>query len=437
MRPTDALPHPSEWQATTVGRSIEVKRGVSWSKEQEHSQPASGRAPVIGISNVQDRLDLTNILYLSGLRPAAVEKARVSAGWTVMVGSNGNRARIGNAVLVREDAEFLFASFLIGAKPTAGSELYPEYFFRWLSTEQVQAYLSASSEGTTGLSNLSHSFFRAMSIPVPPPDEQAAIARILDAVDIALERTRAAVERARELRQSLIHELLTRGIEKRGQRRGAAGVIPENWGCEPLGELLAEGPTNGVYRPESDYAAHGTRIIRIDDFEDGRIKAVAALRRVVVEPVICDKYAVCPDDVVINRVNSLSHIGKATLVPPLQEPTIFESNMMRVRCGPRMLPSFLNIVLRSDIARKHWLARAKPAVNQASINQRDARELPVPIPGRDGEQGKIVAIVGAAEKQIDALSDVMTAQQQLKKSLMHDLLTGRVRVRGVSKAPAS
>ncbi len=33
------------------------------------------------------------------------------------------------------------------------------------------------------------------------PDEQAAIARILDAVDTALECTRAAVERARELEQ--------------------------------------------------------------------------------------------------------------------------------------------------------------------------------------------------------------------------------------------
>ena len=45
-----------------------------------------------------------------------------------------------------------------------------------------------------GLSNLSHSFFKSMSIPLPPPEEQAAIARILDAVDTALERTRETVQ---------------------------------------------------------------------------------------------------------------------------------------------------------------------------------------------------------------------------------------------------
>ena len=437
MRPTDALPHPADWNTTTVGQSVGVKRGVSWSKEQEHSRPGADRVPVIGIRNVQDRLDLTDLLFLSGLRPAALDKTRVSAGWTIIVGSNGNRARIGNAVLVREHAGFLFASFLIGAKPTADSALSSDYFFRWLSTEQVQAYLSASSEGTTGLSNLSHTFFRAMSVPVPPPDEQAAIARILDAVDTALERTRAAVERARELRTSLIQELLSRGIAREEQRGSAAGCIPKSWAFDALGKHLAEGPTNGVYRPESDYAAHGTRIIRIDDFEDGQIKSIERLRRVVVEPIIQTRYAVAQDDVLINRVNSLSHIGKATLVPPLHESTIFESNMMRVRCGPGLLPAFLNLVLCSDIARRHWLARAKPAVNQASVNQRDARELPVPIPRTRDEQDEIVAIVSAAQKQIDNLSHVGTAQQQVKRSLMHDLLTGRVRVRDASKAAAS
>lgn len=317
----------------------------------------------------------------------------------------------------------------------ARAETHPSVLFHLLSS--LFPFLNSATTGTA-VPHLDLDLLLRLPLGIPEsPEEQAAIARILDAVDTALERTRETVERAREFRQSLIHELLALGIEKRAQRRSAAGFIPENWDCEPLGELLAEGPTNGVYRPESDYAAHGTRIIRIDDFEDGRIKAIATLRRVVVEPVICDRYAVYPDDVLINRVNSLSHIGKATLVPPLQEPTIFESNMMRVRCGSRMLPSFLNIVLCSDIARKHWLARAKPAVNQASINQRDARELPVPVPSRDGEQGKIVAIVGAADKQIRALSEVMAAQQQLKRSLMHDLLTGRVRVQDASKVAES
>ena len=49
MRPTDAISHPADWNTTTVGRSVTIKRGVSWSKEQEHHESGEGRYPVIGI----------------------------------------------------------------------------------------------------------------------------------------------------------------------------------------------------------------------------------------------------------------------------------------------------------------------------------------------------------------------------------------------------
>jgi hypothetical protein len=89
MRPTDALPHPEDWGTTTVARGVDLRRGVSWSKNQEHAEPGIGRVPVIRIGNVQRTLELEDLLYLSGLKPAVIEKKRVTAGWTVLVGSNG------------------------------------------------------------------------------------------------------------------------------------------------------------------------------------------------------------------------------------------------------------------------------------------------------------------------------------------------------------
>jgi hypothetical protein len=84
MRPTDALPHPDDWSTTTVGQNVELKRGVSWSKDQEHAEPGLGRVPVIGIGNVQNTLELPDLLYLSGLRPEIAEKKRVTSGWTIV-----------------------------------------------------------------------------------------------------------------------------------------------------------------------------------------------------------------------------------------------------------------------------------------------------------------------------------------------------------------
>ncbi len=255
--------------------------------------------PVIGIKNIQDRLELNDLLYLSGLSSSDVEKARVSANWTVIVGSNGNRNRIGNAQLIRNDAGFLFASFLIGAKPKSDSGLRPDYFFRWLSSEQVQSYLSASAEGTTGLSNLSHSFFKSMSIPVPPPEEQAAIARILGAVDTALERTRETVQSAEDLQ----------------------GVVLE----DAFARLEAEHCRLGTFATEVRYGtsvasndkAHGNPVLRIPNVVGDRL-ALNDLAFVELSEPDVERLRLADGDLLLVRTNgNPNYVGRSS---PRQSP---------------------------------------------------------------------------------------------------------------------
>lgn len=140
---------------------------------------------------------------------------RAGQGWSILVGSNGNRNRIGNAVYQPVDTGFLFASFLIAAKPKPDSGILPPFFFRWLQAYEVQSRISASAEGSTGLSNLAHDFFRAMEIAHPGEAGQARIIRILDAVDAAIDRTRAALDRASRLRTAVVQSAFA-GLERAG-----------------------------------------------------------------------------------------------------------------------------------------------------------------------------------------------------------------------------
>jgi type I restriction enzyme, S subunit len=250
-------------------------------------------------------------------------------------------------------------------------------------------------------------------VPVPPPDEQTAIAHVLDAVDAAIDRAREALDRAHALQASTIHDLVA--------------DCSRNYRNEVLRNLIAEGPTNGLYRPESDYGAKGTPIVRIDSFSDGAISNLAGLRRVVVPSALRERFALTQGDVLINRVNALTHIGKAAIVPELEEPTIFESNMMRLRCSVALVPEYLGLILRSDIAKRHWLARAKPAVNQVSINQRDTNALAFPLP-KPPRQCEIAQLVQASDTLAHRSLERFFALQTLKESLRHDLLTGAVRV---------
>ena len=114
-------------------------------------------------------------------------------------------------------------------------------------------------------------------------------------------------------------------------------------------------------------------------------------------------------------------------VPAISEPTVFESNMMRLQCGLNLRPGYLLLVLRSNIARRHWLSRAKAAVNQVSINQRDVKALRIPLPNAE-EQKALEAAVSAADRVHRLHSERHLQLKTLKQSLMHDLLTGTVRI---------
>ena len=435
MRPTDALPHPADWRTTTVRRSVELRRGVSWSKEQEHAEPAQNRMPVIGIKNVQSRLELNDLLYLSGLQHSDVEKGRISADWTVLVGSNGNRNRIGSAVLINADAGFLFASFLVGAKPKADSRLRPDYFFRWLSTEQVRGSLSASAEGTTGLSNLSHSFLKNMSIPVPPTGEQAAIARILDAVDTALERTREAVGRARDYRHALVQRVLAEGLCGEEQRKTPIGYIPKSWQVVTVKSVVDE------FQYGLSVAMEGRGslpILRMGNIQDGGI-TFYDLKYVDLTAEITKPYLLSRGDVLFNRTNSQEWVGKIGIYRHDMQ-AVFASYLIRLLpVTTRVDPYYLGHVLGTHSAQCRIKRFATPGVQQVNVNATNLGKVLIPLPvGEHGllEQRQIGALLEAAERLIRSYEPMLVAQETLKRSLTHDLVTGRVRVRDLSKEPA-
>lgn len=431
MRPTDAIPHPGDWGTTTVGQSIEFKRGLSWSKEQEHSEPGSGRVAVIGITNVQNRLDLRDLLYLSGVKPPAVKKARVSAGWVLAVGSNGNRDRIGNAVLIREDSDYLFASFLVGLKPKPGSGLSSEYFFRWLSTDQVQAYLSASSEGTTGLNNLSDSFFKAMSIPVPSDSEQLTIARILDEVDTAIDRTSTAVERARTLHHSLLHALLEKGIDP---KQPSSGSHPRHWPVRRVDQVAEVGSGVTLGKDVSAFKSIELPYLRVANVQDGHLD-LSTIKTVRVRADEVPDYRLEPGDVLMTEGGDIDKLGRGTIWDGQIKDCLHQNHIFRIRANRDVLePEFFSLVVESDIAKRYFNRVAKRTTNLASTNKTQVRAFQFPVPRTTEEQRQIVVIMKACKQALSALVSKQDGLLKLKKALMHDLLTGSVRAIDESKA---
>jgi len=92
--------------------------------------------------------------------------------------------------------------------------------------------------------------------------------------------------------------------------------------------------------------------------------------------------------------------------------------------------------LNSSYAQRFWNARCATSSGLNTINQRTLKRLIVPVPSTQ-EQDAIAELVGRQREYVEALIAKQARIEQLKRSVMHDLLTGRVRVRDVAQAAAS
>lgn len=195
-----------------------------------------------------------------------------------------------------------------------------------------------------------------------------------------------------------------------------------------LGDLLPKPYTNGLYKGVEFYG-EGIKILRINDFDtDGNLTS-KEMEKVKLSEIEIKNYQLNDRDIVINRVNSLTHLGKAILWEKKDNsPTVYESNMMRIEHDELViLPEFLIKVLHSEPTKAHFSKVAKRAVAQCSINQQDVKSLKVPLPSLL-EQKKIVQILQIWDEAIEKTQKLLFANTQQKKALMYYLLSGKKRL---------
>ena len=102
---------------------------------------------------------------------------------------------------------------------------------------------------------INSSVLRRLRIQTPPLPEQRRIARILTTVDEVIERTEALkIAKYQAIKQGLLHDLLTRGVDARGRlhpaprqeapalyKESPLGWIPKKWNVTTLGKTVADG----------------------------------------------------------------------------------------------------------------------------------------------------------------------------------------------------
>jgi len=266
--------------------------------------------------------------------------------------------------------------------------------------------------GTTRL-KLNQGNLKSIPFPLPPRAEQDRIVAKVDALMSQHAAMQQAMERIPQLLKDFRQQVLTQAVTGKLTEEWRVGKELEEWEETDLDELLVDTPKNGAYYPKSKYGS-GTRIIRIDSFYDGFMKYWEKVQKVEISEKDYETYKLEQNNILINRVNSIDYLGKCMLVDNLQEPAIFESNMMRLVLNENIVkPKYLRTYLISQLGIKELRKNAKHAVNQASINQTDVKSVLVNVPPLQEQQ----EIVHRVERLFEKATAIEQRYEQLKSQI--------------------
>jgi len=427
------IPLPIGWNEEPLGTLVTTKRGCSWSKEEEREQPSEDTIPVLRIPNIQKKLNLSILLHLQGVTAEQQKSSAVTKGWTLMVGSNGNPKRIGDSVLMDEDREMVFASFLLALRPASDrNEIIDEFLACWLQAHRIHEFISETSQMTTGLANISWSACRKLPVRFPTDRiEQTRIAETLKAADDNINAIEEQIHRAERVKKALLQSLFVYGLPGSNAEKSESkvGLVPSHWVVQRIGETFREPPFNGV-SPESRPNPPGTPILNVGCIKDG-LCTIAELSYVDVDDATILVNAAKEGDFFVLRGNgNRDFVGTGGWLresPP--ENCIFSDKLIRLRFDKeRVAKGFFPYLWQSRAFQIRLQSKAQSSSGLWMMNKRDISREWVALPPKH-EQEEMITILDAASSQLAALQLQLIAARRVKQSLLQNLLTGKIRMK--------
>ena len=293
--------------------------------------------------------------------------------------------------------------------------------------------LDKVSQGTT-FAAISGNELKSLLIAEIPEQEAAVLETILDTLDTQIQQTEALIAKLKKVKEGLLHDLLTRGIDENGRLRPRYEQAPELYKESPLGLIPREWiPSSGVeackeivvgivIKPTQYYRASGVPILRSANVRENYLSLDNLIHMSPQDHKAMSKSAVKPGDVLTVRTG---YPGTSCVV----DGSIEQANCVDIiisRTGEGLDPNFWSLWINSDFGKGHVL-KSQGGLAQQHFNVGDLKKIQLPIPTMT-EQLKIVRSWKALQKQVQQETTQLAKLQAQKHGLMDDLLTGRVRV---------
>lgn len=342
----------------------------------------------------------------------------------------------------------LYTNEAIAAIVPAADVVGTDYLYYLLPPIARSAITDTAVKGAT----LNKASLSKLELAFPKDKKkQKKIARILQTVDKAIEKTEALIEKYSQIKAGMMQDLFTRGLSPDGKLRPPRTEAPELYQETPIGWIPKEWTVGGLrsvtddYRQpiltgpfgadlgNADFVAEGIPLLRIGNVQSGYLFLGDLLFVTEEKAAQLSKYRVKNGDLLFARQGATT--GRNCLADASVEGYLINYHIIRValdhaKCAPIFVEAAFN-----ERAIKSQIERDKGRGTREGINTQQLVQLSVPFPPLP-EQRAIAALIRNLNSVVQQERRSLAKLRYQKSGLMHDLLTGERPVKLDDPEPA-
>jgi type I restriction enzyme S subunit len=360
------------------------------------------------LSDLSEKVDLT---------PDEIQRFNVLYGDVFFTRTSETADEIGlSNVYLGEPHNVVYNGFVIRARPRTGNLSVPfcKYCF---SSDFVRQQMVFGCKYTTRAGINSESLGK-IQLVVPPLPEQRKIASILTAVDEVIEKTEAQVSKLQDLKKGMMQELLTKGIGHTEFKNSPVGRIPKEWEILHMKDIcrVRQGLQIPINRRHKEERENCYLYITIKLLNSGFSNDISEFIENPKQSVICGF-----DDILVARTGATG--GIVTNIRG-----VFHNNFFLVDYDRRNVHKMYLFHYLKSLAIQHEMAIRAGTTTIPDLNHGDFYTLTFLMPSMR-EQIEIAFMLSSLEDAAIYKAKRLSRLRLLKKALMQDLLTGKVRVK--------
>ena len=235
--------------------------------------------------------------------------------------------------------------------------------------------------------------------------------------------------------------MLTRGLDEDSKLKdpqahpeqfkdSLLGQIPKDWEIRLLATVAEVNSGVTLGRNISGVGTIELPYLRVANVQDGYLE-LNDIKTIRVYKEEVTRFLLQPGDVLMNEGGDYDKLGRGTVWNGQIVPCLHQNNVFRVRPnGDYLISDFLALVSGSAYGKRFFILSSKQSTNLASINSTQLKSFPIPCP-TILEQQRILKVFNAHGSRIRTEEAYLNKLKLQKQGLMHDLLTGKVRVKTI------